>query len=226
LDLHFHEDEVEVAAGETVEQTMIINADTVRVDGTVEGDLVVLLAERLILRGEVRGNVFSSARTIEISGKVTGNFHAVGETVRLDGRVEGNMYSLSELVTLAEAGRVERDSTHVASGVSVDGKVKRDLFVIGEWLEVRGSVGRDVDARAGRVALQSEARIGGDVDALFWSENEVDVEPGAAVAGEIRSRVHEHACTSTVGVRGSAATPTCTTTSGCAFAWEQRSFSG
>jgi cytoskeletal protein CcmA (bactofilin family) len=192
LDLHFHEREVGVAAGETVEQTMFVNADTVRVDGIVEGDLFVLLAERLILRGEVRGNVFSAARTIEMSGKVTGNLHAVGESVRVDGQVEGNMYSVSELVTLAGSASVERDSTHVAAGATIDGEVKRDLFAFGDWLEVRGSVGRNVDARGDRVSLLDTARVGGDVDALFWSEAEVEVAPGAAVAGEVRSRVHEH----------------------------------
>jgi cytoskeletal protein CcmA (bactofilin family) len=192
LDLHFHEDEVTVAAGKTVDQTMIINADTVRVDGIVDGDLVVVLAERLVLRGEVRGNVFSSARTIEMPGKVAGNFHAAGETIRLDGQVGGNMYSISELLTIADAARVGRDSTHVAAGASVEGAVGRDLFVLGDWVEVRGSVARDVDARANRVTLLDTARIGGDLDALFWDENEVDIAPGAIVSGEVRSRVHEH----------------------------------
>jgi len=192
LDLHFHEDEVAVAAGETVDQTMIINANTVRVDGVVDGDLIVVLARRLIVRGEVRGNVFSSARTIEMSGKVAGNFHGAGETIRLDGQVGGNMYSISELLTLADAASVGRDSTHVAGGARVEGAVGRDLFVFGDWVEVRGSVARDVDTRADRVTLLDTARVGGDVDALFWDENEVDVAPGAVVAGEVNSRMHEH----------------------------------
>jgi hypothetical protein len=70
--------------------------------------------------------------------------------------------------------------------------VKRDLFVIGDWVEVRGSVGRNLDARVERVELLEEARIDGDVDALFWSENEVEVAPGAVVSGEVRSRAYEH----------------------------------
>lgn len=193
LDLRFHEDEVTVGAGETIERTMIVNADTVRVDGTVDGDLIVVLADRLILRGEVRGNVFCSARTIEVSGRVQGNLHAVGEKVRLDGRVGGNLYTLSELVTVAEGARVERDSTHVAHGASMEGSVGRDLFLLGEWLEVGGSVARDVDARAERVALLDGARVGGDVDVLFWRPAKVEVAPGAAVSGEVRARLHEHA---------------------------------
>jgi cytoskeletal protein CcmA (bactofilin family) len=192
LDLHFREGEVSVAAGETVDETMIVNADTVRVDGVVDGDLVVVLAERLVVHGEVRGNVFSSARTIEMEGKVTGNFHAVGETIRLDGQVGGNMYSVSELLTIADTARVGRDSTHVAAGASVEGAVGRDLFVLGDWVEVRGSVARNVDARENRVTLLDGARIGGDLDAMFWHEKEVEMAPGAVVSGEVRSRVHEH----------------------------------
>jgi cytoskeletal protein CcmA (bactofilin family) len=193
------EDDVYVAAGQTVDRTMIVNADTVRVDGVVDGDLVVLLAERLVIGGEVRGNVFSSARTIEISGAVRGNLHAIGETVRLDGDVGGNMYSLSELVTLAADGRVGRDSSHVAAGANVEGGVGRDLFVLGNWVEIRGAVARNVDARADRVALLDTARLGGDLDALLWKKDELDIAPGAVVAGEIRSSLHERVFRSRFG---------------------------
>ncbi len=192
LDLRFHEEEVSVASGQTVDETLIVNADTVRVDGVVDGDLIVLLAERLILRGEVKGNVFSSARTIEISGKVEGNLHGIGEKLRLDGEVGGNMYSASELLTIAEGAKVERDSSHVAAGASIEGEVGRDLFSLGNWLEVRGDVGRHVETRVHRISLLDEARVGGDVDATFWKQGrEVDRAPGAVVAGEVRSQVHE-----------------------------------
>ena len=120
-----------------------------------------------------------------------GNLHAVGEKVRLDGRVGGNMYSASELLTVAEGAEVGRDSTHAAGGASIEGGVGRDLFVFGHWLDVRGTVERGVDARAQRVSLLDGARIGGDVDVVFWEESEVDVAPGAVVAGEVRSSVHE-----------------------------------
>jgi len=43
-----------------------------------------------------------------------------------------------------------------------------------------------------RVSLLDGAKIGGDVDAIFLDENEVDVAPGAEVKGEVRSSVHEH----------------------------------
>jgi cytoskeletal protein CcmA (bactofilin family) len=191
LDLHFHEDEVSVPAGETRDETMIVNADTVRVDGVVNGDLIVLLAERLILRGEVKGNVFASARTIEVSGKVEGNLHAIGEKVRLDGEVGGNMYSASELLTLAEDATVKRDATHAAGGATIEGRVERDLFMVGHWLDVRGNVARNVGARADRVSLLDGARIGGDVDVTFWDKSEVEVAPGAEIGGEVRSSVHE-----------------------------------
>jgi cytoskeletal protein CcmA (bactofilin family) len=194
LDLRFHEDEVTVPAGETIAETMIVNADTVRVDGVIDGDLIVLLAERLIIRGEVKGNVFSSARTIEISGKVAGNLHGIGEKVRLDGEIGRNMYSASELLTIADGARVDRDSIHVAAGASIDGDVGRDLFMLGRWLEVRGDVQRNVDTRADRVALLDGARVGGDVDATFWKDGaEVDVAPGAQVSGEVRSKMDDHA---------------------------------
>lgn len=193
LDLRFHEDEITVPAGVTVSETMIVNANTVRVDGVIDGDLIVLLAERLILRGEVRGNVFCSARTIEVSGKVTGNLHAIGEKLRVDGEVGRNLYSVSEFVTLADDGRVKRDATHVAAGATLDGRVGRDLFVLGDWVELRGSVARNMETRVDRVSLLDEARVGGDLDAMLWEDEEdVEIAPGAKVSGEVRTSVSEH----------------------------------
>ncbi len=193
LDLRFHEDEVAVAAGETVSETMIVNADTVRIDGVVDGDLIVVLAERLILRGEVRGNVFCSARTIEVSGKIEGNLHGIGEKVRIDGEVGGNLYSVSELVTLADDGQVKRDSTHVAAGATLDGRIGRDLFFLGDWIELRGTVDRNMETRGERVSLLDEARVDGDLDAMFWQDGkEVEMAPGAAVSGEVRTSVSKH----------------------------------
>jgi len=193
LDLRFHEDEVSVPASATVEETMIVNADTVRVDGVIDGDLIVVLAERLILRGEVKGNVFCSARNVEVSGTITGNLHVIGEEVRVEGSIGGNLYSVSELVTLADDGRVKRDATHVAGGATLDGHVGRDLFFLGDWIEQRGTVERNVETRGDRVSLLDGARVGGDLDATFWKQGEqVELAPGAEVSGEVRTSVSEH----------------------------------
>jgi hypothetical protein len=192
LDLRFHEDEVAVRAGETVAETMIVNAETVRVDGIIDGDLIVVLAERLILRGEVRGNVFCSARTVEVSGRIAGNLHAIGEKVRVDGEIGRNLYSVSELVTLADDGRVGRDATHVAAGATLEGRVGRDAFVLGEWVELRGTVARNLDTRIERASLLDGARVGGDFDAMVWEDEEnVEIAPGAVVAGEVRTKLSE-----------------------------------
>ncbi|MEE9606863.1 MAG: zf-HC2 domain-containing protein [Myxococcota bacterium] len=191
LDLRFHAGDVTVPAGETLDETVIVNAETVQIDGVVDGDLIVLLAKRLTIRGEIRGNVFCSVRNLEVSGTIAGNLHVIGQNARLGGTVLGNVFSLSERFTLAEKGRIARDATHVAEGVSIDGSVGRDLFAAGEWLEVRGSVGRNVDTRVERVTLLAPARVGGDLDALFWREPEIEVAPGASIGGETRTRIHE-----------------------------------
>lgn len=192
LDLRLQEEEITIRAGETVAESLVANAKTVRVDGVVEGDLAVL-AERLVVRGEVRGNVYGVVRHLEVPGKVTGNLHALAETVRLDGEVEGSMYSASERLTIAQGAKVGRDATHAAEGASVEGQVGRDLTAAAQWLEVRGEVGGSVQAWAERVALLDSARVAGDVDAVLGGEEEEDVEiaPGAVVGGEVRSRRHE-----------------------------------
>lgn len=196
LDVRRVEAEVTVAEGETVHEALVATADTVRIDGIVEGDLAVA-SDRLILRGEVRGDVYAASRIVEISGHITGNLHMAGEQVRLDGRVEGDVLAFGRLVTFGPRSQVGRDAAHFGYGMNAEGRIGRDLFAVGEWLEVRGEVGRGVTAHAERVALLEGARIGGDVLARFWKEPaEVERAPGAQVAGSVRSQLYEHAARS------------------------------
>jgi cytoskeletal protein CcmA (bactofilin family) len=182
-----HAEAIHVARNEVVDGTLVVSAQTVRVDGVVTGDLIVL-AERLTLRGEVRGDLFSVTRSLELDGVVSGSLHAFGERTRLGGRVGGNAYTASEDFTLSRDARIGRDALPLAGGAVVDGAVARDLFVIGEWAEVRGSVGRDLQARVGRLTLLDTARVGADVDAYLYDSKEVEMAPGAQVDGEARTR--------------------------------------
>jgi anti-sigma factor RsiW len=187
--MHEHRD-VRIAADEIHEGTLVTwTGQSVNVDGVVDGDLVVI-GERLAIRGEVRGNVVAFTRDLEISGTVTGALFGFGGHSGISGKVEGNLYAFTEDFRLA--GEAERDLMVFASTAVVEGKVDRDVFARTDWIEVRGDVGRNLNVRSDRISLLDGSNIGGDVRARLPRGQEIERASGAQVAGEIDSQMRQH----------------------------------
>jgi cytoskeletal protein CcmA (bactofilin family) len=161
------------------------------VEGVVDGDLVVL-TERLVIRGEVRGNVYGLIRNLELDGRVAGSLHVCSERIVITGEVGGHVWSASENITLGDDGRVARDLSSVASGVVIDGDVGRDLFAGGEYVEIRGGVARNVQTRSERITLFDGASIGGDFELHLPENRKAAIDPGAVIGGELREIVDKH----------------------------------
>ncbi len=186
IELSFDEETVSLPAGEVAEQTWVSTARSVVIDGRLVGDLVAF-GDRVVIAGELDGNLLSGARRVEIRGRVTGSVVTFGERVRIGGVVEGNVYSGAGLTTLAESARVGRDLVALGEGLTVSGTVGRDLFAFLEWVEVAGGVGRNVVADVEAADVLATARIGGDLE--LWHREEPDdigIEASSSVAGETR----------------------------------------
>jgi len=187
---HEHRGRVSIGAGETLRDTLVVSAHGLDVDGVVEGDLVAAV-ERLTLRGRVTGNVFVFAEEVEVSGAIGGALVTVGKEVRVEGEVGGNLYGAAWEIVFAAAGRGRGDAHFASENVVLEGAVERDLACLCESIEVRGSVGRHVVARAERVAILGDARVGGNVDAFLPEGEAVKVAEGASVAGEVSTSAIE-----------------------------------
>jgi cytoskeletal protein CcmA (bactofilin family) len=195
LVVRFDQD-TQVSAGQAVPESMLLSGDVIHIDGTVDGDLVVL-AHRVTIGGTVKGSVYAFARNLEITGVVEGSVHGGIERLLVDGEVKGNVYAASEIATLARDGSIGRDLAVLVEEGIVGGPVGRDLVFAGDRLEVRSEVGRNVDVRwAERVSLRDGARIAGTLQAALPSESDLERAPGAQVGGEVtfhpRQGMKEH----------------------------------
>ncbi len=186
LELRTGEDDMQVAAGETVEESLFISGDVVTVDGTIHGDLAAL-GERIILRGVVRGNVFAVGGEVEILGTIEGSLHAVGKRVTIEGKVHQSVFGAAKTFTLHERGDVERDAVLVGESVHMDGRVGRDLFSAAERVEIRGTVGRDASTRSDRLALRDSASITGNLHYELGKGDRPEIAPSARIGGETTS---------------------------------------
>jgi hypothetical protein len=84
---------VTVAANETVDDTLLVTAQTVVIDGTVTGDLLAF------------------ARSVTVRGNVAGNLITAAETVTVEGTIGGSVIGAARGLTLSNARVGRRDGT-------------------------------------------------------------------------------------------------------------------
>jgi cytoskeletal protein CcmA (bactofilin family) len=186
-----HADKVVIASGETLAETLVVSAESVRIEGRVEGDLVAM-ADRIRISGEVTGNVVVVGDEIDVEGVVQGSLYAAGDRVQIDGEVRGHVYAAAEDLMLLEAGRVGRDAATAGERVRIEGEVARDLFVAGRTIDVQGRIGRNLLVRGDEVTLLDAASVGGDFDARLPEGHAPEIAPGASIGGERIEGVLDH----------------------------------
>jgi len=182
VDLRFHES-AHVTENEIIEGTLVLNGESLRIDGVIRGD-VFAFVEELTVRGKIEGNLFAIARDLELSGEVEGSVHAGAENLNVDAKIRGNLYTLSDVLTLAPEARVGLDAFHIGERIRIEGEVGRDLITGGEQIEIRGSVERDFETWAKRVKILSTARIANNVVAHVRDESHLEIAEDALVGGE------------------------------------------
>jgi cytoskeletal protein CcmA (bactofilin family)/predicted anti-sigma-YlaC factor YlaD len=181
-------DKVIVASEETIDDTLLIYADTVRIDGTVTGN-VIAFGHRLEVGGTVGGDLLCFGGTTLVTGTVQGNIFAFSESVEVRGRVERSLHAFASMTRLEPSADIRGDVVAFTSHATADGTVGRDLYAFAGVVDVRGNVARNLRARVGRLNLLAPAKIGGNITARVKKEKNVQIDPSATVAGTTDIRV-------------------------------------
>jgi cytoskeletal protein CcmA (bactofilin family) len=184
-------EKVTVPAGQTVNGTLMAGGDTVTIDGTINGDLISW-ARRVHIRGAVKGDVLAAAQALDVEGTVEGNIYTAAQGFALRGTVVRNVYAWAQTVSIDSGAQLRNDLTAGCGVANLGGAVGRDAALFCGSAELRGSVARNVQAYVGNIVLDPSARIGGDLTANVEKSDQVQIEPGASVAGrtnlELRKR--------------------------------------
>lgn len=181
---------VAVQAGETVDDTLLVHAEKVLIDGTVTGDLIAF-AEGVEINGTVKGDLVCFAGEVRIKGMVEGNVFAFTGGLDLPGRVGRGLYTFSGGTNIRPGAQVDGDLTAFSGGVNVEGAVARDLTAFAGGTSVSGTIGRNLRARTDELSLTSSARVGGNLTAYVKKSESAKINPGATVAGEMQIHVRE-----------------------------------
>lgn len=180
-------DRVLVREGDVVDEDLYAGGNQVEIRGTVEGDLVVAAFERLVISGEVQGDVVGAARRAVVSGTIGGSVRLAGDTLRLGGDIGDDVFVAARSVIVEESAAVGRDVVAWSGDLELSGQVGRNVEgqVLGT-MRLAGDVNGDVEISVSRLVVAAGARVAGDLG--YRSGTEAEVAPGAAIEGGITRR--------------------------------------
>lgn len=185
LELRYGEDQQVVAADETIDDTLLIAAETVLIRGNITGDLMVV-GERVEIDGSVGGNIIAFAETVVFRGSVSGTIISAGERVELrEVTAGGDLWAAAEVVVVDELSKVMGNATVAGDQALVKGGVGKDLAAAADAVEFGGQLGGNLEAFADRVRLLKNARVAGNARLRLDNENRLSLEDGVQIDGQL-----------------------------------------
>ena len=153
------------------------------IQGKVDGDLIALAAEDVLIEGEVTGSVFVLASELTVSGVVGGSIRAGVRRLEITGTVGKDVVGAGLRYELGESATVENDvllwAVNGASRASVGG----DLSSTASSIELEGSVDGDVALAVSRLSVTGPLDVSGDLG--YRSENQATGLEQATIGGVI-----------------------------------------
>jgi len=178
-----HGDFVIVAANQTVDDTLLAAANTVRVEGVVNGDLLAF-GRTVEVRGTVKGDLISCAQRTEVSGTVEGHIYTLSHSLDLEGQLGHSLYGVVQSLHVDDRGRVGEGIVVAAGDASLEGVVTRSVNIFTSNGEVSGNIGRDLTMTGRSLTLTNTARVGGNLSARVHQLKEVRIADGATIVGK------------------------------------------
>jgi hypothetical protein len=173
---------VTVPAGETIDDTLVVAADSVIVDGTITGDLIAG-GRQVTIRGTVKGNLFAFASQVDIEGTVEGSIIGFAQTLETRGQVGRNVYAFAQTAAISRDARIGGNAAVFAADTDIEGTVGQDFTSYSGRVDGRPSIGRNFFARAGSVSLHAPAHIGGTLTAKVNRPENALIESGVTADG-------------------------------------------
>jgi hypothetical protein len=131
----------------------------VREDGIAAGEVidddVILTGDDVVLEGTVNGDVLAVGPTVTVTGAVNGSLIVAGQTVSIPGQVEGSVYAAGLSLELGPSSSIGRSLYYVGFSLATQSGslVGRDLVGVSLGARLAGEVGRDLRAIIGPLEL-------------------------------------------------------------------------
>lgn len=170
-----------VAAGQTVNDDIMLAGQTVSVAGKVDGELFAAASD-VSLPGEVTGSAWMAGSTVGVSGKVGGSARLAGSTVSFAGKAAKDLMVGASTFSADSGSSVGRDLLVLSATATINSPVGRNLYVAARQATLGSTVGGSAQVQAEQLTLLPGAVIRGD---LRFTGGKLDLQPGAKVLGKV-----------------------------------------
>jgi cytoskeletal protein CcmA (bactofilin family) len=203
-------DNVTIGADEVVEDDLYVGAQTVTVEGTVQGDLVAAGGTVRVNGGTVEGDLISAGQAVIVNGTVEDDVRIAGQALLIgeDAQIADDLIAAGFSLETERGSTVGGELLYGGYQALVAGNVEENVrggmtaFELGG--EVGGNVNVEVDGRGAQSAgsqfaprptavpipsvepgltLTDTARVGGDL--RYESSSRGDIASGAQIGGDV-----------------------------------------
>ena len=168
------EDDGDVAADEVINDDLIISAENININGTVNG-LVIATGNLVNINGTINGDVIAAGSVIAVSedAVITGNLFGGSSIINVAGEVDGSIAAGSTAMNIRDGASVGRNVYYGGFGLEIepDAVVGSDVRVGAYQVIMNGSIGKQLNA--GAEAIELGGTVGGDAKLEVGSPEEM-----------------------------------------------------
>ena len=186
-----------IPAGETIDDDVFLAADTIRVDGTVNG-ILLATGGSITVNGTINGDAFLFGENITLNegAVITGNLFVGASAISNDATTLGSVFTGGNSLVLGDTASIGRNLYFGGYSLqtSESSSVGTDLLAGGYQLILNGMIGRDLRAGAGAIELNGSVGRNANLDVAgpdgeAWSMRVVygvpqTIEPGLRISKE------------------------------------------
>lgn len=176
--------DIAVAKGETINETLLAAGQNVTVDGDVKGD-IICAGQTITISGNVDGDVLCVGQNITVSGVVGGSVRAMGQSVQVIGKVARNVTLAGQALNSGAA--IGGEMLFAGQKAAVSGQIAKSVDGAANSIVIDGQIGGDARFQAKNLSFQKNAVVNGSV--AYVSENAASTDPSAKIVGTITQSV-------------------------------------
>lgn len=178
-----------LAAGQVIEDDLIVSASEIYIDGTVQGDLIATggLVE---INGRVEGDLMAAGAEVRILGVVTDDARVAGAEVEVKGTIGDDLFGFagggpyqpyfSAGPRPVQAGLRILDGAQIGGNAyigagegQVGGTISGNLSAGGELISLNGVVNGDAQVESARIQVSPESHVDGELRYTASAETKI-----------------------------------------------------
>jgi len=175
----------------TVDDDEIINDNffrygkTVKIEGDIMGDAIVMASETLTIDGDVAGDVLAAAETVIINGDVQGNIRIAAAEVTVNGQIGKNATLFAGTANFNEEASIGWSLAFVAGKVNINSPVSGNIYGFGGEVNINTTVGSNVTLfldEYGELDIMADTVIDGKLE--YRGDKTATIDDAAVIMGD------------------------------------------